>query len=302
MFIVADELTAKARAMVSHPQFSSALATHSLAMLELYKSAHTAGAQIARFLVNETARALIANVCIYMDLDFDPSEPRFGLTLRKIQKICADRGVASPGRVYAFLKMLQLSGYLDSIATSDKRFKLLRPGDKLRAYRLELMHSIYSALDHIAPERHYARRGAIPEVDNAVLRVSGKDFFGGLLLLDYHPDVKMFADRNGGYHFLLEILRQAHLFDGDHGGDAEVSISLNEVSGRSAVSRSHLRSILREAERRQLIAVEAGLGYRICLKAKLIAKFKEQVAVLLAYYGDIIDRRLDEPCPILFRD
>lgn len=146
MFIVADELTAKARAMVSHPQFSSALATHSRAMLELYKSIHTAGARIARFLVNETARALIANVCIYMDLDFDPSEPRFGLTLRKIQKICSDRGVASPGRVYVFLKMLQLSGYLDSIATPDKRFKSLRPGGKLRAYRLELMHSIYSGL------------------------------------------------------------------------------------------------------------------------------------------------------------
>jgi len=301
MFVFADELTAKARALVSQPQFGSALATHSAAMLTLYKDTQGKGAHIARFLVNETARALIANLCVYLDLAFAPGDPRSGLTVRKLQKICADRGVASPGRVHAFAKMLQLSGYLDAIASPDRRFKVLRPGAKLRAYRSALMHSIYSALDQVAPGRDYARRGADPEIDRRVLLVSGADFFGGLLLLEYHPDIKMFADRDGGYLFLLKLLSRAHAFDHD-GDEAEVSVSLKEVSERVAVSRSHLRSILREAEQRALLAVETDRGQKIILKTKLIAKFKEQVALLLAYYGDILDRRLDEHCPMLFQD
>jgi hypothetical protein len=300
MTVVADPLIVKARAIMNRPGFNSALATHSDAMFKLYKDAQVAGAQLARFLVNETARALIANLCIYLDLTFEPGDPRSGLTIRKIQKICVDRDVASPGRAFAFLKMMQLSGYLEAVPVSDKRVKLLRPTRKLRSYRSELMHSIYSALDHVAPGADYACRGASPAVDRSILLVSGKDFFGGLLLLDYHPDIKMFADRDGGYHFLLKILREARLFSGDAPAE-KISISLQDASRRSGLSRSHLRSILLEAERRELIAFETGASNRIRLTPKLIEEFKEQVALLLAYYADVMDRRLDEPCPILFQ-
>ena len=90
------------------PNFPLARRTYSLGLFQLYK-----GVNIARLLVNETARSLIGNICILMDLSFDPENPRSGLTLRKIQKVCAQRGVASPGRVFAFVKMLEFAGFLE---------------------------------------------------------------------------------------------------------------------------------------------------------------------------------------------
>ena len=95
------------------------------------------------------------------------------------------------------------------------------------------MNAVYSALDHVCPELNYARRGADPLTDEGVCKVAGKDFFAGLLLLEAHPDVLMFADRDGGYQFLLKILRAAGLLDAPFEHNEKIGVALQDISRRT---------------------------------------------------------------------
>ncbi|KAF2992383.1 hypothetical protein MJC1_00764 [Methylocystis sp. MJC1] len=273
-----------------HPNFYRSRTIYS----EIIYKMHS-GSNVARFLVNETARSLIANICIYLDSYLDIDDVRSGLTIRKMQNICAERRVASRGRVFAFVKMLELSGYLESCSAADKRYRFLRPTQKLRGYRAELMGAIYAALDQIMPRGGYVRLGSDPAVDLQVMRIAADDYFNGILLLEWHQDILMFADRDGGYQFLLELLREANFFDEPHAFCPQIDVSLFNLSLRLGLSRSHMRKILNDAARAGLLCVDNKPKYKITLNARLLEAFDEHVALLIAYYADIIDNRLGVP-------
>ena len=291
MKLVSDQLLPRAKTLVSHPNFHKARAIYSETIYKMHK-----GAPIARFLVNETARALISNICIYVDSYFDIEDVRSGLTICKVQNICAERGVASRGRVFAFVKMLEFSGYLESSAAVDKRYKFLRPTLKLRSYRSELMGGIYAAIDEIMPKRDYARLGADPDIDLRVMRIAGHDYFRGILLLDRHKDILMFADRDGGYQLLLELFREAKLFGKPHEFCQHIKASLLNLSIKLRLSRSHMRKLLNDAASTGLVTINNRPTYKLTLNSLLVEAFDEHVALLLTYYADIIDNRLNESC------
>jgi hypothetical protein len=283
-----ETLFSDAETLLRHTDFPSARTVYAKAMHRMFKAE-----RVARFLVNETARSLISNICIYADLDFDPATPGTGLTVRKLQRLCSARGLASPGRVFAFVNMMRLSGYLRTEPVQDQRYKILRPTDKLHAYRRDLMQCIFSAVDIVSHRGDYAQRASDPATDRQILRVAGSDYFErGLLLLDYHPDIKMFADRDGGYHFLLELLHLSGFFSGDYAPGRTLDISLTQMGLRCFLSRSHLRSILNDAAERGLIAFATGPGITITLQNTLTRLYDQHVAILLAYYGNMVDNRV----------
>jgi len=61
---------------------------------------------------------------LYLHSVRDFKDPRTGLTLSNLQKTCSKLALASPGRVYAFLNIMRLGGYLTSVRS---KLELISP-------------------------------------------------------------------------------------------------------------------------------------------------------------------------------
>lgn len=185
-----------------------------------------------------------------------------GLTLARIQRLCVDLGMMSPGRAVAMLARWRLLRHVELAADQpDRRKRFYTPTASMRWMLLRQLHKDVAALAVIEPEAQaVADRFATPEIARKfVIR------FGEWLieLMRQYDELRGAADLFPEHQAGLLVLN-ALLLSGEPGDvfppAGSVRYSIAGLARRFGVSRPHVRKLLRDAERRGILRLGGDEG------------------------------------------
>lgn len=235
--------------------------------------------------VAEAWRFQILVFTLYLHDTRDSNDPRTGLTFTNLRDICIKLGLASPGRVFAFLNLMKLGDYLTSVRSAlDSRIVHLEPTPRFLVTVEEWNDGIFASIDAAHPdERLTELRAVYPDLGRAMRTSGAEGLLAGWDPLAAFPEVTHFAAVDGGWllmeHVVAETLRQ------NAGGRTEhVSLNLNAVSTRFGGSRSNLRRMLESAYSLGLLEVPPQNGKRIVFSPRMICAFLTFMASFLGYF------------------
>ncbi len=183
----------------------------------------------------------------------DSASPTSGLTSSNLKRLCAAQGIASPGRVAAFLGLMRLGGHLVRRTTSDNRVVQLRPTATFVAVVEAWNHAIFTILDTVNPVDDFVEQRAVHARLGWEMRRGGAErLLAGWRPLDPFPEVSHFVARDGGWVLLTHIVATSLRA---HGGTAlePIAIDLSALGAEFGISRSQLRELLESAHRAGLL-------------------------------------------------
>ena len=204
----------------------------------------------------------------------DPANPRSGLTLTNLEKICTIQNCASPGRVRAVIGIMWIGGFLKRIRSNrDSRIVHFEPTAKFVDMVEGWNARILQILDVVAPGHDLAKcHMDHPRFGWEMRKRGAEDLLSGWKLLDPFPEVFHFTARDGGWMLLLHCAHEAlRLGNGTH--IAPVSLDLAAFGKRYGVSRSHLRRVLVSAYEAELLTAEPRNGSHVVLASKTLASY-----------------------------
>lgn len=263
-----------------HPDFLQALTRYS-ELIPPYFSDNV----VLNKVVTEAWRFEMLVYALYLADTRDPDNPRSGLTVSNLQKICRQQRCASPGRVFAIIGIMRLGGYLRRIkSTRDSRVVQLEPTEAFMAIVEGWNQRILQIIDAVIPEGRLAgQHVANPRFGREMRSRGALGLLGGFKLLAPFPEVDHFVSRDGGWMLLLTCVAKAM----ESGGGerlAPVSLDLSTFGARFGVSRSHLRRLLESAHAEGLLDAPPSNGSHIVLSPKLVASFLACMASELEFY------------------
>lgn len=237
--------------------------------------------------VTEVWRFEILVYTLYLYDTRDPSDPRSGLTVSNLQRICARQKCASRGRVMAILGMMGIAGYLRRVKSQrDSRVMQLEPSAAFIAIVEGWNHRICQIIDAITPEGQLTMaHGTHPRFGWEMRRRGAERLLNGWKLLDPFPEVNHFVSKDGGWMLLLTSAAEALRLGGET-RIAPVSLDLAAFGARFGVSRSHLRRLLESAHAAGLLDTPPRNGASIQLSRKLLASYLACMAGELANYQE----------------
>lgn len=222
---------------------------------------------------------------LYLHSTRDPADPRSGLTVGNLSRICKQLELASSGRVFAFLNIMKLGGYLTSVRSPlDSRIVHLEPTPRFVATVEEWNDGIFAAIDAAAQNANVAGlRALYPELGEG-MRVSGAEgLLAGWKPLDPFPEVTHFANADGGW-MLMERAVAASLRDPAGLSVAPLSVNLRHHARDFAGSRSNLRRLLEGAYDLGLLDAPPQGGAHIILSSRMLCAFLSFIASYLGYF------------------
>lgn len=211
-------------------------------------------------LLTDTSRYLVFTVSVILDANHDPDRRDTWFTVGRLKERMALFGMTSPRQIDHLVDRMIAVGFLDAEpAPSDRRVRLLRLTDRMAAHDRDWIATDYVILDRLRPEEGYARRLA----DDAAMRVEIRRQSLALLpeaagLLAQMEDFLLFFGRAGGL-MVLEALFEATLA---HPDEPARPVPFADVADRFGLSRSHVRTLMRDAETAGLIRLH-GHGGRL---------------------------------------
>ncbi len=234
--------------------------------------------------VTEVWRFEMLVYLLYLFDTRDLDDPRSGLTVANLQRICAQQNCASRGRVLAILGIMGLGGYLRRVKSKhDSRVVQLEPTDRFIDIVEGWNHCIFQIIDAVVPnDALAAQHSAHPRMGWEMRRRGAKGLLAGWKLLDPFPEVNHFVSRDGGWMLLLTCVAKA--LAEDSGVIRPVSLDLQSFGARFGVSRSHLRRLLESAWEARLLDAPPRNGADIQLSPALVAAFLTCMASELAFY------------------
>jgi DNA-binding transcriptional ArsR family regulator len=261
------------QAMRAHPQLEAAM-RHSVTRSVTYYDA----APVMHRNLKDVSRFILGVVALYLDATG-------GLTHRRLRELSGQTGIISTGAATALLLRLRLIGYVAPAETLPSgAIRLYRPTEAMvTAFRERLRIELQACAlidPRIAP---VIERLDEPEVFPHLMAALGADSINAARnpRADTAPIDKL-SMRSAGMLIMFHLMQ-----DADRGeafpqpGEAQVSVS--SLARRYEVSRSHVLTVLRDAEEMGLI-VRLGEG-RWRLEPALGEVFRTFYAVL--YLGII---------------
>ncbi len=157
----------------------------------------------------------------------------------------------------------------------DRRVRILKPTEKLRAHDRDWLAAHYTPLTVLYPQNDYGlvmRRD--PEFQ-VVHRRTGMAFMPlGAELFVAVPDMMLFFNRAAG-HMVLAALLHAAMADPDQ---PHAAVAYADVGDRFGVSRTHVRQLLVAAEEAGLVKLHARGGRRVELLPRLWSSYDRSIA------------------------
>jgi hypothetical protein len=253
------------------------------------------------FLLNkvvlETWRFQMLVFTLYLHDSRDKDDPRSGLSLVNLQQICRQLDLASPGRVFAFLNLMKLGGYLVSHRSAhDSRIVHLVPTPMFLDIVEEWNDGIFASIDAAFPDgallQHRAR---MPALGQAMRTHGAKALLAGWKPLDPFPEVSHFASADGGW-LLMEHIVAASLHQ-SAGSPAPVRINLRDASSRFGGSRTNLRRLLDRGHELGLLALRPDATTPIIFTSRMICAFLTFIASYLSNFQQCAQSGLAELHP-----
>jgi hypothetical protein len=235
--------------------------------------------------VLEAWRFQILAITLYLHETFDPDDPKSGLTYSTLSRACAQLQLASSGRVFAFLNLMKLGGYLKSVrSTADSRIVHLKPTPTFMKTVDEWTDGIFASIDAADPTSNLLARSKNDPSFGMKMRTSGaKGLLDGWQPLEPFPEVTHFASSDGGW-MLMEQLAAASLHH-PHGLRIDpININLRAFAKDAGGSRSNLSRLLEKAYELGLLDAPPQSGSNIILSSRMLCSFLTFIASYLNYY------------------
>jgi hypothetical protein len=267
-------------AMRQTPRFMEALATYG-ALMPAYFSDNL----LLNRVVTEAWRFEMLVYLLYLHDGWNPADPRSGLTVANLQRICAEQDCASRGRVQAIIGLMRVARYLRPAAPEkDRRVTRLEPSEgfigTVEGWNQRILQIIDSAIPESRLAESHRRHGRF----GWRMRWHGaQTLLKGWKLLAPFPEVEHFVTRDGGWMLLLSCVAES-LQPGDGQVIAPVSLNLQTFGARFGVSRSHLRRLLESAHGAGLLEAPPRNGAQILMSPRLVAAFLSCMASELGHY------------------
>ena len=197
----------------------------------------------------DVSRYFIGYFALYLDA-------RGGLTLSSIRDLCTEMGLASPGRAAAILFRLLTIGYVRrDKEQKDRRFRRYVPTEEMRAAFRQSSRDELTALALIEPEAtRAAERLDDPSFYKAFVLRAGEGIAAAVIAdgTEGRNATTLFTTRNSGTLILLDIVSSAQPGDA-YPPRGRVKMNVRELARKYEVSHSHVRKLLRDAEKEGLL-------------------------------------------------
>jgi hypothetical protein len=236
-------------------------------------------------IVTEAWRFEMLVYCLYLYDRRDYEDPRSGLTVSNLGRICSQMNCASPGRVRAILGFMRLGGYLRRIRShDDNRIVQLEPSPQFINIVEGWNNRIFQISDSVFPGDHLALSHSTSTRLGWEMRGRGCEaVMAGWKLLDPFPEVYHFVTSDGGWMLLLRCAGEA-LRLGKDTHIMPVSVDLASFGAKFGVSRSHLRRVLESAYEKGLLRAPPKNGSNIILSKELLASYITCMAAEISFY------------------
>ena len=237
-----------ADAILAHPDFPRARATYFERVLALY------GEDLfLNKLLMEAVRIVAFAVAICMEAGYREDDRETWPTIGNLKKALALFGLASPRRIEHVVGRLVQTGYLESrVSPLDARVRLLIPTARMIEHDQDWLTAHYAPLAALFGDAGYRLRlSRNRSFQRAQRQVATGIFTQSAMVLLRNPDVLLFLVRDAGIFVLIELAKAAA-----EGGTPTVDLSLAGLGRRFAISRTHVRQLLLDAEARGLVEID----------------------------------------------
>ena len=258
-----------AEAILAHPDFPRARATYFGKVLALY------GDDVfLNKLLMEAVRIVAFAVAICMEAGCRPDDRETWPTIGNLKKALAPFGLASPRRIEHVVGRLVQTGYLESrLSPLDGRVRLLIPTARMVAHDQDWLIAHYAPLAVLFGDADYRLPLSGDRQFQRVQRQAATGIFTqSAMVMLQNPDVLLFLVRDAGVLILIELARAVA-----ERGTPIVDLSLAGLGRRFAISRTHVRQLLLEAEARELVEIDQEQR-RIGLKPRLLESLDRFIA------------------------
>jgi len=268
-----------AKEILSHPRFPVARDEFVRAILALYEH----DPHLNRLLL-EAGRYVLFIVIMCLQARYDEADRATWPTLGLVTRSTAALGVTSARRIYSLVLQFIKAGYLELRSSPrDRRIRIVTPTAKMVAQDQDWLVSHYLPLQVLFPEPGYAGIMRRDPAFQLAQRLVASNFFAlGARIMADHPIVMQFMSREAGVMILIKLLQLASLQnhatpDGRPGATTE-EISYSDIGASFGVSRTHVRKILQEAEKQDLVRLTRDSAQFVQLTPELVEAFDRFLA------------------------
>ena len=257
--------------ILAHPRFAAARTAFVDAVLGLYE-----GDAFLNRLLLEASRQIIFNMIVQLYFGYDEADPATWPTMRALKQQMTTFGLSSPRRIEDLVARLVHFGYLESVASPhDGRVRILTPTAKMIALDQDWLTALYRPLQVMFPDPGYSEVIKRDPVFQRTQRLVALGFAAhGSSILAGNPDIMLFMNRDAGMTILTKLVQMLYAADGS---DVE-KLSYSDIGARFGVSRTHVRSILQDAEQAGLVALTGQGGRLVELKPAVLKAFDRFLA------------------------
>lgn len=233
--------------LLAHPRFAEARDLYLQAILALYGDD-----PFLNKLLLESARSVVFGGLLVLWASHDPAARATWPTLGNLKRLIAPFAQSSPRRIEQIVLRLIEVGYVEQkVSPTDARLRLLAPTALFLRHDQDWLAAHYQPLARLYPDPAYDRPlTRDPGFQKAQRRASFAFIPRSAHAFISNPDILLFAARDAGFLILAQMV-----LDDRH----RQRRSFEELGRRFAVSRTHVRQLLRDAQERDLIRL-SGLG------------------------------------------
>jgi hypothetical protein len=267
-------------AIMAHPRFTEACRSAAAGLVALYQ-----GERIINQVMPDRIRYIISVFALHLHFAGRPNDPSSGLTASRLCKLCVERKICSTGRAEAMLAIMRSYGHLvPAPSESDRRLRRLVPAEPLFAWHRKRCTFFFEAAAKVLPDNADALAALdAPEFMPKFIRHLAKTHAEGFHYVAYVPDVRMFFERDAGGPILMSIAL-AGGSDDTFPPSRSISVSHLAIARDFGVSRMHVRRVIQEGVRAELLERAGPSGNELNVSPRLRDGVRRVLAAYLAHY------------------
>jgi hypothetical protein len=251
--------------ILAHPQFAAARAAYIEGLFSLYEND-----RFMNRLLIEATRSVVFFTALVIYAGYDEKDRSSWPTIGVLKRAVEPYGLSAARRLDGLISQFVDTGYLVmSTPADDRRVRVLTPAKKMIAHDLEWLAVHYRPLRVMFPDTGYDPPLQKSPAFQRTLRKISKEFSGyAAQLMAANPSVMFFMQRDAGTMILLKMLY------GNEAGTA-IRMSFSDLADRFGVSRTHVRKLVKEAEKQSLLQCSEST---VTLTPALVAAYDRFVA------------------------
>lgn len=256
--------------IVRHPRIADARKLY----LEYFLALYGDDPFTARLLI-ETGRFLVYHVAVILFAGHDPARRDTWFTVGRLKREMAVFGMTSERQIDHLVGRLCSVGFLMiQRAEQDRRVRIIRPTEKMLAHDRAWLAAHYAPLTVVSPFNDYdpvMRQDAAYQLAHRQEAMTFIPFAGKLLAVA--PDLLLFFHHVAGHMVSASLLSAAMA-----AGDVHAAVPYADIGDRFGISRTHVRTVLVEAQAAGLVRLDGRGGHRVEILPRLWESYDRGLA------------------------